>query len=215
MVKVAPSILSADFSRLGQEVSDICKDGADFIHVDVMDGHFVPNLTFGAMVLKSIKPYSTVPIDVHLMISNPRDYLKSFVLAGANRLTIHQEINGNVGKMLSEIRSMGAKAGLCLKPQTPVAAIEPYLDLLDLVLVMTVEPGFGGQSFMEDKLPKITALRKIIGDRPIDIEVDGGINDKTGQAAVLAGADVLIAGNYIFKAENRKKAIRKLKGKKE
>ncbi|MBP5534107.1 MAG: ribulose-phosphate 3-epimerase [Alphaproteobacteria bacterium] len=215
MVKVAPSILSADFSRLGQEVSDICKDGADFIHVDIMDGHFVPNLTFGAMVLKSIKPYSTVPIDVHLMISNPKDYLKTFVLAGANRLTIHQEINGNIGKMLSEIRSLGVKAGLCLKPQTPVEVIEPYLDLLDLVLVMTVEPGFGGQSFMEDKLPKITALRKMIGDRPIDIEVDGGINDKTGQAAVLAGADVLIAGNYIFKAENRKKAIRKLKGKKE
>ena len=213
MVKVAPSILSADFARLGQEVADICQNGADFVHVDVMDGHFVPNLTFGAMVLKAIKPYSTVPMDVHLMVTNPKDYLHSFVLAGANRLTIHQEISDDVGKLLREIRSLGVKAGLCLKPQTPAEVIIPYLDLLDLVLVMTVEPGFGGQLFMEDKLPKITALKKIIGDRSIDIEVDGGINDKTGKAAVLAGADVLIAGNYIFKSEDRKKAIKMLKGK--
>lgn len=214
MVKVAPSILSADFARLGQEVADICKEGADFVHVDVMDGHFVPNLTFGAMVLKAIKPYSSVPIDVHLMVTNPKDYLRPFVLAGANRLTIHLEIGKGIDKLLSEIRSLGVKAGLCIKPQTPVEAIIPYLDLIDLVLVMTVEPGFGGQLFMEDKLPKITALKKLIGNRPIDIEVDGGINDKTGKAAVLAGADVLIAGNYIFKSENRKEAIKILKGKK-
>ena len=213
MVKVAPSILSADFSRLGQEVSDICQDGADFVHVDVMDGHFVPNLTFGPMVLKAIKPFSTVPMDVHLMMTNPADFIEQFILAGANRLTIHQEIAADVGALLSKIRSLGAKAGLCLKPQTPVETIVPYLDLLDLVLVMTVEPGFGGQAFMEDKLPKITALKQLIGSRSIDIEVDGGINDKTALAAIHAGADVLIAGNYIFKSENRKKAIETLKGK--
>ncbi|MBO5997029.1 MAG: ribulose-phosphate 3-epimerase [Alphaproteobacteria bacterium] len=213
MVKIAPSILSADFARLGQDVADICRDGADFVHVDVMDAHFVPNLTFGAMVLKAIKPYSTVPMDVHLMMTHPKDFIQTFVLAGANRLTIHQEIEEDIGELLSMIRSSGVKAGLCLKPQTPVETVIPYLDMLDLILVMTVEPGFGGQSFMEDKLPKITALKKIIGKRPIEIEVDGGINDKTGRASVQAGADVLIAGNYIFKAENRKKAIEMLKGK--
>ena len=212
MVKVAPSILSADFSRLGQDVSDICRDGADFVHVDVMDAHFVPNLTFGAMVLKAIKPYSTVPMDVHLMMTNPRDFIDQFILAGANRLSIHIELEDDIGELLAQIRLKGAKAGLCIKPQTPAKAIIPYLDLLDLIIVMTVEPGFGGQMFMEDMLPKITALKQIIGTRPIDIEIDGGINDKTAPAAVNAGGDVLIAGNYIFKAQNREDAIKTLRG---
>ena len=214
MIKIAPSILSADFACLGKEVADICADGADFIHFDVMDGHFVPNLTFGAMVLKAIKPYSTVPMDVHLMMTNPKDYIDNFITAGANRVTIHQELGGDVAALLSYIRAQGAKAGLCIKPKTPAEAVIPYLDLLDLVLVMTVEPGFGGRSFMEDKLPKITTLKQLIGDRPIDIEVDGGINEKTAKAAVHAGADVLIAGNYIFKADDRKAAIETLKGSK-
>ncbi len=212
MVKVAPSILSADFANLGQEVKDICLAGADFIHVDVMDGHFVPNLTFGAMVLKAIKPYASVPMDVHLMMSNPADFVDSFIAAGANRLIIHQEIDQDVGQILSHIRSVGVKAGLCVKPKTPVEAVVPYLDMLDLILVMTVEPGFGGQSFMEDKLPKISALKQLIGNRPIDIEVDGGINDKTAAAVVHAGTDVLIAGNYIFKSPDKKAAIETLKG---
>ena len=211
MVKVAPSILSADFSNLGNAVSDICQAGADFVHIDVMDGHFVPNLTFGPMVLKAIKPYSTVPMDVHLMMTHPAEYIEKFVSAGANRLTIHAEIDGNVGELLKKIRSLGAKAGLCIKPATPSQAITSYLDLLDLVLVMTVEPGFGGQPFMEDKLSKITEVKNLIGNRAIEIEVDGGINGQTAPAAVHAGADVLIAGNYIFNAPDKKEAIQLLK----
>lgn len=211
MVKVAPSILSANFANLGQEVASICQAGADYIHVDVMDAHFVPNLTFGPMILKAIKPYSTVPMDVHLMMTYPFEYIERFILAGANRLTVHLETEGNLSQQLEKIRALGAKAGLCIKPATPSEAIVPYMDLLDLVLIMTVEPGFGGQPFMEDKLSKITEVKNLIGMRPIEIEVDGGINDKTAFAAVQAGADVLIAGNYIFKAEDKKKAIQVLK----
>ncbi len=215
MVKVAASILSADFANLGADTAAICKDGTDYIHVDVMDGHFVPNLTFGAPVIRAIKPYSTVPFDVHLMMDNPEAYIDDFIAAGANRLTIHQEVVGDVGRLLAYIRSNGVRAGLCLKPATPPETIIPYLDILDLVLIMTVEPGFGGQAFMEDKLPKIAEVKRLIGARPIDIEVDGGINEKTGHAAVHAGANVLVAGNYIFKAPDRKKAIQTLQGLKE
>ena len=211
MIKVAPSILSADFANLGQEVANICQAGADYIHVDVMDAHFVPNLTFGPMVLNAIKPYSTVPMDVHLMMTHPSEYIELFILAGANRLTIHSEIEGNVGALLEKIRALGAKAGLCIKPATPSDAIVPYLDLLDLVLIMTVEPGFGGQTFMEDKLSKIKEVKNLIANRSIEIEVDGGINDKTAKPVIHAGADVLIAGNYIFKSENTKQAIQSLK----
>ena len=211
MVRVAPSILSADFANLGNEVAQVCQDGADFIHMDVMDAHFVPNLTFGPMLLKAIKPYSTVPIDVHLMMTHPAEYIERFISAGANRLTIHAEIDGNVEKMLQQIRLLGAKAGLCIKPATPSEMIVPYLDLLDFVLIMTVEPGFGGQAFMEDKLSKISEVKNLIAMRPIEIEVDGGINDKTAIPAVHAGADILIAGNYIFKAQGKKQAIQLLK----
>lgn len=212
MVKVAPSILSADFAHLAEDVSSICRSGADYIHVDVMDGHFVPNLTFGPMVLNAIKPYSTVPMDVHLMMTHPADYIERFIQAGANRLIIHSEIDGNIASLLTKIRNLGAKAGLCIKPSTPTQSILPYLDLLDLVLVMTVEPGFGGQAFMEDKLSKITEVKNLIGNLPIEIEVDGGINEKTAAAAVHAGADVLIAGNYIFNAEDKTRVIQLLKG---
>ena len=211
MVKVAPSILSANFACLGKDVSDVCQEGADFIHVDVMDGHFVSNLTFGPMVLKAIKPYITVPVDVHLMMTNPESYIEYFIAAGANRLTIHQEINEDVSVLLQRIKNLGAKAGLCIKPATEPQAIVPYLDLLDLVLIMTVEPGFGGQPFMEDKLSKISQVKELIGNRNIEIEVDGGINLQTAPAVVHAGADVLIAGNYIFKSGDRKKAIQLLK----
>ena len=211
MVKVAPSILSANFACLGQELSEICQQGADFIHFDVMDGHFVSNLSFGPMVLKAVKPYITVPVDVHLMMTNPEKYIDAFVLAGANRLTIHQEIEEDVSSLLQQIKALGAKAGLCIKPSTEPEKIVPYLDFLDLVLIMTVEPGFGGQPFMEDKLSKITQVKELIGMRSIDIEVDGGINLQTAPAVVHAGADVLIAGNYIFKSQDRKKAIQLLK----
>ncbi|MBE6449249.1 MAG: ribulose-phosphate 3-epimerase [Alphaproteobacteria bacterium] len=211
MVKIAPSILSANFACLGQEVSEICQQGADFVHFDVMDGHFVSNLSFGPMVLKSVKPYITVPVDVHLMMTNPEKYIEAFIAAGANRLTIHQEIDEDVTSLLQQIRALGAKAGLCIKPSTEAEKIIPYLDFLDLVLIMTVEPGFGGQAFMEDKLSKITQVKELIGTRNIDIEVDGGINLQTAPAVVHAGADVLIAGNYIFKAQDRKEAIQLLK----
>ena len=211
MVKVAPSILSADCANLASAVREVCQAGADFIHVDVMDGHFVPNLTFGPAILKAIKSYSTVPMDVHLMMTHPAEYIERFIASGANRLTIHAEIDADVGALLQKIRNFGAKAGVCIKPATPSQQIMPYLDLLDLVLIMTVEPGFGGQEFMEDKLSKITEVKNLIGSRSIDIEVDGGINYETAQAVVHAGADVLIAGNYIFSAADKKQAIQLLK----
>ena len=212
MVKIAPSILSADFARLGQEVAQICKDGADYVHVDIMDGHFVPNFSFGPMVVKAIKPYSTLPFDVHLMMDNPNDFIDNFILAGANRVIFHAQTVDNVGELLRYIRSQGAKAGLCLNPKTPVKSLEPYLDDLDVILIMTVEPGFGGQTFMEDKLPKIAEAKQLIGSRDIEIEVDGGINEVTAEAARHAGADSLVAGNYIFKSADRKAAIQKLRG---
>jgi len=211
-VKVSASILSADFAHLGEQVAYICRKGADLIHFDVMDGHFVPNMTFGAPVLRAIKPYAIVPIDVHLLIDNPEQYIDQFIDAGANFITIHYEINGDVTALLDRIRSKGVRAGLCLKPATPVSVLEPFLDHLDLILLMSVEPGFGGQHFMEDKLSKIVQAKQLIGSRSIEISVDGGINDKTGNAAANSGADILVAGHYIFKSYDPAVAIQTLKG---
>lgn len=210
-IKVAPSLLSADFSKLGEEIRQLCKSGADMLHVDVMDGHFVPNLTIGPVVIKDIKKSSTVPLDVHLMMTNPLQYLQAFIDAGADRITLHIEMDDDIDDALDYLRQQGIKRGICLKPKTKAENLIPYLDKIDFVLIMTVEPGFGGQSFMTDQLKKISDVKKIIQNRPIDIEVDGGINDKTGALCVQNGADILVAGNYIFKASDIKDAILKLK----
>ena len=210
-IKVAPSLLSADFSKLGEEIRQLCKSGADMLHVDVMDGHFVPNLTIGPVVIKDIKKSSTVPLDVHLMMTNPLQYLPAFIDAGADRITLHIEMDDDIDDALDYLRQQGIKRGICLKPKTKAEDLIPYLDKIDFVLIMTVEPGFGGQSFMTDQLKKISDVKKIIQNRPIDIEVDGGINDKTGALCVQNGADILVAGNYIFKASDIKDAILKLK----
>lgn len=210
-IKVAPSLLSADFSKLGEEIRQLCKSGADMLHVDVMDGHFVPNLTIGPVVIKDIKKSSTVPLDVHLMMTNPLQYLQAFIDAGADRITLHIEMDDDIDDALDYLRQQGIKRGICLKPKTKAEDLIPYLDKIDFVLIMTVEPGFGGQSFMTDQLKKISDVKKIIQNRPIDIEVDGGINDETGALCVQNGADILVAGNYIFKASDIKDAILKLK----
>ncbi|MGN1090999.1 MAG: ribulose-phosphate 3-epimerase [Alphaproteobacteria bacterium] len=212
MAKVAASILSADFANLGNQVKMICQQGADFVHMDVMDGHFVPNLTFGAPIIKAVKPFSSVPLDVHLMMTNPQEYIDDFINAGADRLIIHQEITADVQKLLKYIRKKGIKAGICLKPATSVKKIQPLLKDLDLILVMTVNPGFAGQSFMKNRLSKITQAKKMVQGYDIEIEVDGGINDITGDLAVKAGADTLVAGSYIFNSKNTQKAINLLKG---
>ncbi len=204
--KVAPSILSADFGKLNEDIATI-DDHSDYIHVDVMDGHFVPNLTFGAPVAKYIK--SKNPLDVHLMIENPGNYIEDFAKAGADVLTVHYEAAHDLDGTLAKIREHGMKAGVSIKPATPVEVLEPYLKDLDWVLVMSVEPGFGGQSFMPNALEKISWLREKAPD--LDIAVDGGINDKTGKQCVDAGANILIAGSYIFKAEDRVEAIESLK----
>ena len=207
MIQVAPSILSADFAHLGKAVADVCAAGADLIHVDVMDGHFVPNITFGPMVVKAIKPYATVPLDVHLMMTNPQDYLCDFVDAGANQITLHAEVEQDLVPMLQYLRSRGVKTGLSLRPRTPASILENYLPYLDLVLVMTVEPGFGGQEFLITQLPKIALIHGMIDPSKTLIQVDGGINDKSAPLCIENGASTLIAGSYIFGAPDWAKAI--------
>lgn len=211
MIQVAPSILSADFAHLGKAVADVCAAGADLIHVDVMDGHFVPNITFGPMVVKAIKPYATVPLDVHLMMTNPQDFLCDFIEAGADQVTLHTEVEQDLMPMLQYIRSRGVKAGLSLRPRTPASILENYLPYLDLVLVMTVEPGFGGQEFLITQLPKIARIRTMIDPLKTVIQVDGGINDKSAPLCIENGASTLIAGSYIFGAPDWTKAIETLR----
>ena len=207
---VAPSILSADFANLEKEIKAVAAAGADLIHVDVMDGHFVPNLTIGIPVVESLKKVSPIPLDVHLMIDKPERYIEGFVKAGADYLTIHVEATTQVRETLLKIRELGAKPGITLRPRTKLEDILPYLDLCDLILVMTVEPGFGGQSFMQDQVEKIDRLAEERSARGLEflIEVDGGISDKTvGQ---VKNADVLVAGSYVFKNDYAQ-AIQKLK----
>lgn len=207
---VAPSILSADFARLGEEIRAVEKAGADWIHVDVMDGHFVPNLTIGAPVVKSLRPITKLPLDVHLMIDEPERYIGDFAKAGADYLTIHVEATEKVEKTLKDIRTLGMKPGITLRPRTPVEDIFPFLKLVDLILVMTVEPGFGGQSFMRDQTAKLKTLKTELAKQGAKalLEVDGGINNET--AREVTDADVLVAGNYVFKNDYAL-AIRTLK----
>ena len=208
---VAPSILSADFSRLKEEIAAVESAGADWIHVDVMDGHFVPNLTIGAPVVKSLRKVTHLPLDVHLMIERPERFIQDFAEAGADYLTIHVESTTEVEASLKKIRQLKMKPGITLKPKTPVERLLPFLPLVDLILVMTVEPGFGGQSFMHDQVAKITWLRRELDQlkSPALIEVDGGINAQT--AGLVKGADVLVAGNFIF-GNDYTTAIAQLKG---
>lgn len=207
---VAPSILAADFANLAAEIEAVHKAGADLIHVDVMDGHFVPNLTIGIPVVESLKKVSRLPLDVHLMIDRPERYLDGFLQAGSDYLTIHIESTDQVKSCLQKIRAFGAKAGLTLRPGTAIEQLYPYLELCDLVLVMTVEPGFGGQSFMKDQIAKVEKLFEERAKRKLNfkIEVDGGITDKT--VSLVSQADIFVAGNYIFK-NDYKTAIEKLK----
>ncbi len=213
MIKVAPSILSADFSVLGEEIKKIESSKADMVHIDVMDGHFVPNITIGPLVVSSIRPLTKLPLDVHLMINNPDRYLEAFKDAGADIITVHSEAVHHLDRVVSQISEMGLKAGVSLNPSTPETAIEYVLDKIDMILVMTVNPGFGGQSFIGDMLKKISRLRKTISERNlnIDIEVDGGINEDTVSKVTNAGANVLVAGSAFFSSEDPLAFVRMLK----
>lgn len=209
MVKIAPSILSADFAKLGEEIKEVEEAGADYIHVDVMDGHFVPNITIGPLIVEAIKPITNLPLDVHLMIENPDQYIEAFAKAGASIITVHEEAAVHLHRTVHLIKSYGIKAGVTINPATPVAMIEPILRDVDLALVMTVNPGFGGQSFIHeavDKIERLDELRKK-HNYTYEIEIDGGVNTETAKICTDAGADVLVAGSAIFNKEDRNEAL--------
>ena len=214
MIKIAPSILSADFSKLGQEVKEISDLGADYIHIDVMDGHFVPNMTFGPLVVSAIRPYTDKPFDVHLMIENPDQYIEAFVEAGADIITVHVEACRHLHRTLQFIKQHNKACGVVLNPHTPLEMIKHVLNDVDWILIMSVNPGFGGQSFIESSLDKIKTLQTWREEHGYTylIEVDGGVNEKTARLCEAAGADVLVAGSAVFNATSRRDAIVAIKG---
>ncbi|MFC3524994.1 ribulose-phosphate 3-epimerase [Marinococcus halophilus] len=213
MIKVAPSILSADFAELGREVKEIDEAGADYIHIDVMDGHFVPNITFGLPVIEAIRPYSDKPFDVHLMIEKPESYIEDFARAGADIISVHVEACPHVHRTIQQIKEAGCRAGVVLNPATPVEMITHILPDVDLVLLMTVNPGFGGQAFIPNVLDKIRAVKKAadIVNPELEIEVDGGVSRETAKDCLEAGANVLVSGSALFKQTDKAKAIEELK----
>jgi ribulose-phosphate 3-epimerase len=213
MIKIAPSILSANFANLGMEIKDVENGGADYIHVDVMDGHFVPNITIGPLIVEAIRPVTKLPLDVHLMIEQPDNYINEFVRAGADIITVHVEACKHLHRTIQLIKSEGIKAGVVLNPHTPIETIQHVLEDIDMVLLMTVNPGFGGQAFIPQVLPKIKQLSEIIKEKqlPIEIEVDGGVNEETAKLCVEAGATVLVAGSAIYNKADRRQAIQNLK----
>ena len=211
-IKISPSILSADFANLEKEIKSLSTSGCDYIHIDVMDGSFVPNITIGPDVIKSIRKHSTLPFDVHLMIQNPENHIEDFANAGADIITIHQEATTHLDSAIKKIKNLGKKAGISIVPSTHEDAIDYIIDQVDLILVMTVNPGFGGQKFLSSQLSKISKIREKINKsgRNIDLEVDGGINQETAKLAIKAGADVLVSGSYIFSNSNYATAIDRL-----
>ena len=211
---IAPSILSADFTRLGEEITAVAKAGADVIHIDVMDGHFVPNITIGPLVVKAVRTITDLPLDVHLMIENADRYLEDFAKAGADWITVHVETGYHLHRTIHRIKELGKKAGAVLNPSTPLTSLEEILPDLDLVMLMTVNPGFGGQSFIESSLAKIKQLKKMIDDRglKVGIEVDGGVSPKTIGAIAAAGANIFVAGSAVFGQDDYGKVIGELKG---
>jgi ribulose-phosphate 3-epimerase len=217
MVKIAPSILSADFARLAEEIRDVEQGGADYIHVDVMDGHFVPNITIGPLIVEAIRPVTKLPLDVHLMIEQPDRYIPAFAKAGADYLSVHVEACPHLHRTIHLIKEHGVKAGVVLNPHTPVEMIQHIIDDVDLVLLMTVNPGFGGQKFIPSVLPKIRQVAQLVKERGrfVEIEVDGGINAETARLCMEAGANVLVAGSAIYNERDRAAAIRAIRGENE
>ena len=214
MVKIAPSILSADFSKLGEEIKDVERGGADWIHIDVMDGHFVPNITIGPLIVEAVRPITKLTLDVHLMIENPDQYIEAFAKAGADYITVHAEACTHLHRTIQLIKSYGVKAGVVLNPATPPSVLDYVLEDIDLVLLMTVNPGFGGQAFIPSVLDKIEKVRNMIDEKclSVDIEIDGGVNPETARLCVERGATVLVAGSAIYNKEDRKQAIADIRG---
>lgn len=213
MIKIAPSILSADFARLGADIEDVERGGADYIHVDVMDGHFVPNITIGPLIVEAIRPVTNLPLDVHLMIENPDAFIGTFAKMGADIISVHVEACPHLHRTIQQIKSEGVKAGVVLNPHTPANMIKEVLDEVDLVLLMTVNPGFGGQSFIHSVLPKIKEVSDMVKERglQVEIEVDGGVNEETAKLCIEAGANVLVAGSAIYNQTDRKEAIQRIR----